>query len=61
MQPSDVEVELFSTKMSSSKMGILLGRILLKQYPLPQDIKRISLDRLLEWHLWPSVISSLCE
>jgi hypothetical protein len=41
----------------SERIGRLLGSILEKQYPKATDIKGVSFDDLLGWHMWPIFIT----
>ena len=41
----------------SERVGKLLGRILVKQYPNARDTEGVSFDDLLGWHMWPIFIT----
>ena len=49
-------------KKESIRIGNLIGRILVKKYPLaPSDTFEVIVDELIEWDFWPCFLKISCE
>ena len=55
-QYSGNEIERLAN-VDSKRVGSLLGRILVKQYPKAEYIQAVTFDDLLEWYMWPIFIT----